>query len=454
MRDEDNGFVDLSDWLGQGPDQPEGAAVPEGTAEAEPEPEPEPAPVPTSDAKPAWVPESEPAAKSAPQLQGSAPKGKGLDRRRVLAVIVGIVALVTIAVANYVSSLYTSVEVGGRVSDYDTGLAVMGATVEVTAEDGQVVTATADRDGWWSVDVGRGDFEVSVSADDYEGTEDSFTVPVGEHGAPAHDFELHRQAHEVTGVVSNSSTGEPIADIWISFTSDEGYPDVDAQTGADGTYSVNLQGEHYSGQAAGDDAYLASIAIEVGGADTCDIKMAPIRYLVQGTVRSGDYDQPGDVLAGAQVFLYDSNNAFLAETTTGADGAYSFDLPYVGSHDYLVVSSHVSYTYFDSSWASVDRDDAVANEDLCLGELAETTHKAILMATDASTGQAIEGASVSVNGEFILATNSKGLMGWWHSGSSSSSVRITADGYQAQEMTVAFESGKVGHVEVALQPAG
>ncbi len=115
MRDEDNGFVDLSDWLGAVPDQPEDDVASDTSAGSqsstpEPEPRPEPAPAPETQPTPHLGDSLSVAPKSSGQPQGSE-RGPRVSRRAF--VIGGIAAYAAIVGAGLASGASEGGAAGG-----------------------------------------------------------------------------------------------------------------------------------------------------------------------------------------------------------------------------------------------------------------------------------------------------------------------------------------------------
>ncbi len=384
--DKDNGFVDLSDWLGQGPDQPEGGAVPEGTAEAEPEPEVAPKPEPRSGARPTgptphlgdslWGEFREkPASASRPDGSPAAGEPEGRRNtgvaRRLRYVLLGELTVLVVVFVFLVA--VPSVSVYGYVTDAETGAPVEGATVTVAPQlapgDVGEVADTTGADGSWSVMVGVARMRVTASAPGYATRDDTVDL-WGEDGSVNRSFQLYR-----------------------------------------------------------------------------------IVYTVRGTVYMDSDDSP---VEGAQVFVYDSNHAFVGGVVTAADGTYQLELPSAG--DYLLIAKAI-HTGYSTRHLSVC-DESPTDEVECYPPQSDFNGNAgyVCVVSDASTGEAIEGATVTYAGDDDPGTTSddgEQVSSWSLSGSTQDlTLEISADGYTPQEVPVQLVAGTVSHVEVALQPAG
>ncbi len=121
-------------------------------------------------------------------------------------------------------------EIGGRVYDSETGEALYG-TVTASRDDVEPVNTT--QEGSYAMEASRGEITLTGSAEGY--LPSSETVDLASGGTYTVDFPLTRieTSGVVTGTVTDIATGQPL-DAIVSSGS------VQAQTGSDGSYSIEL----------------------------------------------------------------------------------------------------------------------------------------------------------------------------------------------------------------------
>lgn len=144
----------------------------------------------------------------------------------------------------------------------------------------------------------------------------------------------------ISGTVTNASDSQPVANVQVDVFDSVGDTAAVECTAVDGTYSapgltpgnytvefdpsdtlcgpsLNYVTQFYNGQAAAGSATVVPVS---GGATTSNVSAA----LQPGAVISGTVtDTSTDALAGVEVDLYGSSQAFVAETCTAANGSYS-----------------------------------------------------------------------------------------------------------------------------------
>ncbi|SEQ53355.1 beta-sandwich domain-containing protein [Natrinema salaciae] len=125
--------------------------------------------------------------------------------------------------------------VAGTVSDDTTGSPVANATVELERDDETYVGVT-DADGTYAVeDVPAGEYTLTVAATGYEAVTD--TVTVLENETVTKHVELRATAATMSGQVTASDDGTPVANVTVAAENDDGEV-FEATTDANGTYAL------------------------------------------------------------------------------------------------------------------------------------------------------------------------------------------------------------------------
>lgn len=195
----------------------------------------------------------------------------------------------------------------GTVTD-EAGAPVPNATVEVAGPT--VRTISADASGAFSIDVVAGDYTITASAFGFLPGTATTTVAAGATATVTIALAA-APTYEVTGTVTSSATGEPVAGATVSL----GAPIEDVTTAADGSYVFAgvPAGDYRLSVTAGVCAEPYSQQVTVDGGETFDVVLTAVTdafgyYCVVGT---GDYRQ-GDTLVAL----------------TGDDEATTLDLPF------------------------------------------------------------------------------------------------------------------------------
>ena len=230
---------------------------------------------------------------------------------------------------NVISSLGT---IWGIVTDSSTGDPISGANV--TADT--VASDTTNEDGYyWITDVEPGNYTVTASAAGYQTSSETTTVLPGE--TTPLNFELTLLPGTITGTVTNSLTGEPIAGANVTAN---GYSATTNSSGAYvipdvplGNYTVTASAAKYVNQSK-------TATVTAGTTTTLDFELTPLNGTISGIVTDSS---TGDPISEATV----TANGMSA--TTNSSGAYTIsDVP---AGNYTVTVSANGYE--DSSQTSV-----------------------------------------------------------------------------------------------------
>ncbi len=156
-------------------------------------------------------------------------------------------------------------EIGGRVYDSETGEALYGT---VSASRDGVDPVNTAQDGSYAMEASRGEITLTGSAEGY--LTESESVDLASGGTYQVDFPLTRieTSGVVSGTVTDIATGQPL-DAVVSSGS------VQAETGPDGTYSIELPAgnRNLTASASAYGPESAVVAVPAGGTAVQDFQL-------------------------------------------------------------------------------------------------------------------------------------------------------------------------------------
>src|SRR5699024_3828772 len=179
---------------------------------------------------------------------------------------------------------------------------IAGATVTANASDDGNYTATTGDNGTYTIeDVPVGTHNVTAAKDDYSSATKTVEVPA--NGSVTADFTLSAANGSISGTVTASDTGEPVANVTVAAEGSDGNV-YTATTDENGTYTIDVAPGTYSVNVADTPAgYEAqSIITVVAGAAVTGVDftvepMNPPTGTIAGTVANG----AGTPIEGAHV---------------------------------------------------------------------------------------------------------------------------------------------------------
>jgi 5-hydroxyisourate hydrolase-like protein (transthyretin family) len=288
--------------------------------------------------------------------------------------------------------------IAGTVTNASTGQPIAGATIAVVAVFSFDPVAISDADGRYLAEfLAEGTYVLRVSAPGGFGSVRQTVAVTGGQLSQA-DVALPAPG-AMTGVVSNASTGQPVAGARVDASPhgiDGGVP-ASTTTGADGRYAFAqlVPGEYLVSVSATGYNAVRNAAVPVPSAATAvaDFRLSGPGILT-GLVTNA---LTGEPIAGASVSVHDERTGFFDARTAGADGRYTFaSLP---AAEYVV---GVYAPGFSVGFRSAVVLTATTTEaDLSLAPLGRIAG----LVTNASTGQPIGGASVlAIQNNAIVAS--------------------------------------------------
>ena len=157
----------------------------------------------------------------------------------------------------------------GTVTDSSTGDPIEGATV--TANGYSNIT---DAEGRYSIEVPPGTYNVTASATKY--VSQSKTATVTSNTKTTLDFALTPLNGTISGTVTDSSTGDPIAGATVTING------ISVSTGTDGTYSIEVPPGTYNVTVSADgyeDSSNTDITVVAEETTPVDFELTPIQPL-------------------------------------------------------------------------------------------------------------------------------------------------------------------------------
>ncbi len=172
-----------------------------------------------------------------------------------------------------VEGVYESIlgTIDGTITDASTALPMTGASITA---DGY--SATTDAEGHYSIEVPPGTYSVTVSSTKY--VSQSKTATVTSNTTTTLDFALTPANGTISGTVTDSSTGDPIAGATVTANG------VSVSTGTDGTYSIEVPPGTYdvTGSADGyEDSSKTGVTVVAGETTPVDFELTPIQRASQ-----------------------------------------------------------------------------------------------------------------------------------------------------------------------------
>ncbi len=166
-----------------------------------------------------------------------------------------------------VEGVYESIlgAIDGTITDVSTGLPITGASI--TADS---YSATTDGEGHYSIEVLPGTYSVAVSSTEY--ISQSKTATVISNKTTTLDFALTPANGTISGTVTDSSTGDPIAGATVTANG------ISVSTGTDGIYSIELPPGTYTVTASADgydDSSKTDITVVAEETTPVDFELTP-----------------------------------------------------------------------------------------------------------------------------------------------------------------------------------
>lgn len=327
--------------------------------------------------------------------------------------------------------------IAGIVTDASNGQPIAGASVTTQPPTSSVTT---NAQGGYSIPgIPGGTYTVTATRSGYASNSATVGVTVG--GTATANLALVPLPGTLSGVVTDASTGAPIANATVTTQP----PTVGASTNAQGAYTIpNVAAGNYTVMVSrtGYTPGQTNATVGPGQNATANVALAPIPGAIAGVVTNATNGTP---LAGASV----STQPPTTTVTTNAQGQYS--IANVPPGTYTVNVSLAGYS--SNSGAATVASSLTTTTNVALTPLPGSITGLI---TDASTGQPIAGASVSTApATSTVTTNAQGQYTIPNVPAGNYTVTATRTGYSPASGPVTVPPGQAATRNLAMstQPA-
>lgn len=227
--------------------------------------------------------------------------------------------------------------VSGTVSD-GSGNPVSSADIQIeNSTNGDIVfTGTTDTNGEYSTDLADGDYTVTASKEKYHSDSSMFTV-----SGSAVTQNLTIETQEIRGTIQDSN-GNLISGSDIIVKDKATGNIVLNETGASTTYEVTVSDGDYWVNVTHPDYKKNETSVSLTSDENTD-EFHDVILRMENEVTGKITNSNGDPLQSATVNV--SNSNITKETTTDADGVYSF---YLKSGDYTINVTKTTYKPYES----------------------------------------------------------------------------------------------------------
>ncbi len=270
--------------------------------------------------------------------------------------------------------------VNGTVTDAVTDTPIEGATIDIEG-DGNFTAVTGANGTYRIVDVPAVTHNVTVSADGYSTVTDSVDVPTNDTATVG--FELTPMNGSMSGTVTASDTGDPVANVTVAAEDNDGTV-YETKTDENGTYTLSVPSGNYVVNVLDTPSdYQPEQVVTVAPGEEItgvDFEITPRDGTITGTVTNA----AGVPLAGANVVDADQG-AF--NVTTNESGHYEIEGLDRGT--YALRAKADGYDASDITFVEVDANET-STQNLTLGTFFEVSN---LSAPDT----AVQGDTVNVS---------------------------------------------------------
>ncbi|SDW98907.1 Carboxypeptidase regulatory-like domain-containing protein [Marininema mesophilum] len=337
----------------------------------------------------------------------------------------------------------------GTVTNQSTGSPIVGAQVTIIDIAGVIITTTiTDGSGNYTINsLSPGAYRIQVSATGFSTIFLSLVVTLG--SAQQRNISLPPNSGTLSGTITDSMTGAPLANASIKVVGPEGFTVAETLSALDGSYSVTgLQPGVYSVTFT-EEGYASktfSATIHSGQTTTLSVTLSQLAGVFSGIVQ----DDAGNPISGATVQVY-LNDVLVASFITEANGR--FFIPNISPGNYTAVAfaegfSRVSVGMIIQPFMETIQQLILAtNPGTLVGLITDTSGNPILGAglnvrTDIATGPIIARGLTDANGRYSIPLLQPGTY----------VVTAVATDFQSVFSGVAIRSDQETSINLSLLP--
>ncbi|MEY9091683.1 carboxypeptidase regulatory-like domain-containing protein [Paenibacillus sp. RC84] len=334
----------------------------------------------------------------------------------------------------------------GTVAD-QAGNVLPGAVIRVQSPFGAIVAeTTADAAGQYRLSVPAGTYTVIATANGFQSEVDTLQLQPAQSVSAS--FNLAALPGTVSGVITVSGTGTPLAGALVEALNERGQQIAAAVSAADGSYAINSLAPGNYRIRASEAAFtmdIAGAAVRAGQTATVNIGLSPAPGTLTGQVTDALSGVP---LSGAVVHVVTVEGITAATTVTDAGGTYVINS--LQPANYTITFSETAYASQTTGVSIAPGAQSVLN--IALQQLAGSITG---MVTDLN-GNPLENAVVRVfMNSFVVATlnaDQNGQFDIHGLAPGSYMVRAETPGYQRQLIGAFIQPGETVEVDFALAP--
>jgi len=293
----------------------------------------------------------------------------------------------------------------GKVTDKETGDPLEDTKVRLRDKDsGKEYTEYTDKEGYYSLEVPAGDYDILVHQTDYVDVEDEVTIEKDDEIERDYELEKEIREGEVWGTVKDDAANEGIEGVTLTYEMDESRGDTyDTSTDEYGDYDIDLPEGDYNVSVEHEDykTIYSKVTVVGDGSVEKNYRMDPKEGKIYGVVADKDSGDPiKDATITAEEKESRGGEPYSNSTTTDRDGEYEMNLP---PGDYTITIEHDEYIKLWDNITIEKEDEKEQDYDIEARSKEGTVYGKI---TDKDTGDPIKGALVSLDTDTGRGTGS------------------------------------------------
>lgn len=337
----------------------------------------------------------------------------------------------------------------GTVTAPGTGSPIPNATITITDAIGvRVLQTSGNVNGSYVINnLTPGYYRVSIAADGFQASDFPVTLAIGE--TRTLNAVLSPNPGTITGVVTNTQTGAPLAGALVEALDNRNSILSTAITDASGSYTLSSLAPATNDRLRlSADTFVTQVigfSINAGQTKTINAALSPVAGALTGVITDSATGAP---LPGASIRVFTSEGITLQTASTGADGSYSIPSLQPGSYSVVIMEEG----YAGRTIGAMINAGAVTTLNVALQQLAGAISG---MVTDTS-GNPIADAIVRIFSNNIIvvrvATREDGTYDIGNLAPGSYYVTVRAEGFGGLSFSAVVNPGETTIENFVLTP--
>ena len=284
----------------------------------------------------------------------------------------------------------------GYVTDSQTSDPIYEARIRFSDKDsGETTDVETDGEGWYSVELSPGDFDIYVSKEDYEDLEDEISLE--DDDEEQRDFELTSEIKtgEVWGNVKDNSNENNIKGVTLTFTDKDTADEFTTTTDENGDYAIELVEGNYDISIEHEEFQTGTDTLTVEGDRDYERNylLDPRESLLSGKVLDTENKEGVDgATVTAKAKEERGGEPYTKTVETDSAGNYELSLP---AGDYQIEIEHEDYLTYWDNLTMENGEDTELDFEVTPRERVGTVAGRV---TETGTETSLEGASVVFTG--------------------------------------------------------